>query len=62
MSPQTRVPTRLVFGPFEVNVQTGDLSRSGHRVRLPEQPFQILLMMLEHPGDVVTRQQLCEQI
>lgn len=60
--PQSQSPARLAFGPFEVNVQTGQLLNSGVRIRLSGQPFQILLILLAHPGDVVTNEQLCEQI
>jgi cholera toxin transcriptional activator len=54
--------SRLTFGPFEVNVSTGELLKGGTRVRLPGQPFAILLLMLQCPGEVVTREQLRERI
>ena len=53
---------RLTFGPFEVNASTGELLKGGIRVRLPAQPFAILLLLLQRPGELVTRQQLREQI
>ena len=46
------------FGLFELNLRAGELRRNGAKVRLQEQPFQILTMLLEHPGEVVTREQL----
>jgi TolB-like protein/DNA-binding winged helix-turn-helix (wHTH) protein/tetratricopeptide (TPR) repeat protein len=46
------------FGPFEVDVRAGELRRSGLRIRLQEQPFQVLAMLLAHPGDVVTRDEI----
>ncbi len=52
----------LVFGPFEVNGRTGELRKRGVRVRLSGQPFQILLLLLAKPGDLVTRDQLGEQL
>jgi len=55
-------PARLAFGAFEVNASTGELSKGGIGVRLGAQPFQILLILLEHPGELVTREQLREQI
>jgi eukaryotic-like serine/threonine-protein kinase len=55
-------PTRLAFGPFELNLATEELSRGGIRTRLSGQPFQILRLLLGHPGEVVTRDQLREQI
>src|SRR5271154_1321177 len=62
MPPQSQSPPRLAFGPFEVNVPAGQLLKSGVRIRLSGQPFQILLILLAHPGDVVTNEQLREQI
>jgi hypothetical protein len=53
---------RMVFGPFEVNPTAGELRKSGLRVRLSRQPFQILLTLLETPGEVVTREQLRARI
>ena len=46
------------FGNFEVNVRSGELLRDGERLRLPAQSFQILVMLLENPGEVVTRQEI----
>ena len=46
------------FGVFDVDLQTGELHRKGIRVRLQEQPFQILRMLLEHPGEVVSREDI----
>ena len=46
------------FGLFEVDRKAGELRRSGERVRLQEQPFQVLLTLLERPGEVVTREEL----
>lgn len=55
-------PARLAFGPFEVNASSGELFKHGSRVRLPKQPFQILLFLLEQPGELVTREQLLAKI
>ncbi len=43
------------FEAFVVNLRSGELCKNGERIRLPEQSFQILAMMLEHPGQVVMR-------
>ena len=51
-----------MFGPFEVNAHTGELRKRGVRVRLSGQPFQILLLLLAKPGDLVTREELREQL
>jgi DNA-binding winged helix-turn-helix (wHTH) protein len=50
------------FGPFELNSQTGELRRHGVRVRLPEQSCKVLLALLENPGELVTREDLQQQL
>jgi len=50
--------TLLRFGAFEADVQTGELRKQGKRIRLQDQPFQLLVMLLEAPGQVVTRDEL----
>src|SRR5258706_7254977 len=49
---------RIQFGVFEVDLKAGELRRNGTRIRLQEQPFQILTILLEHSGEVVTREEL----
>jgi DNA-binding winged helix-turn-helix (wHTH) protein len=53
-------PARRVvcFGVFELDLKAGELRRSGLRVKLQEQPFQILRLLLERPGDVVTHDEI----
>lgn len=46
------------FSVFDVDLRTGELRRNGSKVRLQEQPFQVLSVLLERPGEVVTREQL----
>jgi TolB-like protein/Tfp pilus assembly protein PilF len=46
------------FSGFEVHLRAGELRRNGRKVKLQEQPFQILAMLLECPGEVVTREEL----
>lgn len=46
------------FGIFEVDLRAGELRRNGMRVKLQEQPFQILALLLERPGEVVTREEV----
>src|SRR5215471_2442090 len=48
----------LRFGPFELDVRAGELRKHGIRLRLREQPVQILLLLLEHPGEVVLREEI----
>ena len=49
---------RVHFGTFEVDLRARELRRNGTRIRLQEQPFQILAMLLDRPGEVVTREEL----
>ena len=53
---------RLRFGVFEVDLRAGELTKRGQRIRLQEQPFQVLAMLLERPGELVTREELREKI
>jgi len=50
------------FGVFEVDLQEAELRKSGIRIKLQEQPFQILMMLLERPGQTVTREELRRQL
>ena len=50
------------FGLFEVDVQAGELRRDGARVSLQEQPFQVLVALLERPGELVWREDLRQQV
>src|SRR6516165_4800832 len=54
----TSRPRIIRFGPFELDVRAAELRKQGIKVRLHEQPFRILLMLLEHPGDVVLRDEI----
>jgi Tol biopolymer transport system component/DNA-binding winged helix-turn-helix (wHTH) protein len=49
---------RVCFDGFEANLRTGELHRSGRRVRLPNQSFNVLAMLLGQPGQLVTREEL----
>src|ERR1700741_3569637 len=53
---------RLRFGVFELDLRSGELLKHGLRVRLQEQPFRLLEMLLEHPGEVVTREELQKRL
>ena len=53
---------RLRFGVFELDLRAGELRKHGLRVRLQEQPFQLLAMLVEHPGEVVTREELQKKL
>src|SRR5271165_3596845 len=55
-------PSRIWFGPFEADVQSKELRKHGMRLRLPGQSFQVLTMLLDRPGELVTREELCSSL
>src|SRR5215471_8509519 len=57
--PQIRL---LRFENFEVDLRSGELRKSGVKLRFGGQPFQVLRILLEHPGDVVTREELQKRL
>jgi cholera toxin transcriptional activator len=62
-TPQPSSAGRIVrFGVFELDLVAGELRKGGARIRLQEQPFQVLAMLLERPGDVVTRDGLRQKL
>jgi DNA-binding winged helix-turn-helix (wHTH) protein len=55
--------SRIVrFGIFEVDLKAGELRRSGLKIKVQEQPFQILAVLLKHPGEVITREELRSEL
>jgi cholera toxin transcriptional activator len=50
------------FGAYEADPDSGELRKSGIRLRVQEQPFQVLLVLLEHPSEVVTREELRQKL
>ncbi len=57
---EVRPATRYRFGVFEVDSTTGELRRRGVRVKLHAQPLQVLLLLLERPGEMLTREEICK--
>jgi TolB-like protein/DNA-binding winged helix-turn-helix (wHTH) protein/Flp pilus assembly protein TadD len=55
-------PQRLRFGIFEADPRIGELTKHGKRLPLQEQPFQLLAMLLERPGELVSREELRAKI
>jgi DNA-binding winged helix-turn-helix (wHTH) protein len=53
---------RLRLGVFEMDLRAGELRKHGLKVRLQEQPFQVLAMLVEHGGEVVTREELQKKL
>lgn len=56
------LPQRVRFAPFEVDTRSGELHRHGSRIKLQQQPFQVLLLLLERAGDVVSREELGKRL
>src|SRR3954453_9572900 len=50
------------FGTFEVDPEAGELCRAGRRVNLQDQPFRLLILLLEHPGEMVARVEICQKL
>jgi DNA-binding winged helix-turn-helix (wHTH) protein/tetratricopeptide (TPR) repeat protein len=53
---------RTRFGAFEVDLRSGEVHKHGIRLKLQDQPFQVLALLLEHSGDVVTREELRQKL
>src|SRR5690349_4429507 len=49
---------RFEFGPYSLDPSSGELRKHGTRIKLQERPFRVLLMLLEVPGQVVSREEL----
>ncbi len=62
MSESSHAPKVVRFGVFDVDMQAGQLCKAGLRVKLQEQPFQVLAALLERPGEVVTREELRQRL
>lgn len=58
MAPISRDTQVIAFGPFTANLATGELWKHGEPVRLQQQPFQVLVVLLERPGELVTSRDL----
>src|SRR5262244_512062 len=50
------------FGTFRVDFRAGELLKNGRKIRLQDQPLQVLAMLLESPGEVVTREELRQKL
>lgn len=63
VTPGTESPVRLVrFDAFEVDLRSGELRKEGVLVRLAEQPFSVLALLLTEPGEVITRAELQKKL
>jgi DNA-binding winged helix-turn-helix (wHTH) protein len=50
------------FGAFEVDLRSAELRKQGLKVKIQEQPFQVLAMLLAHPGQIVTREEMRKKL
>ena len=60
--PPVPEPVRSRFGVFEADVATGELRKQGVRIKVNVQPFQVLVMLLERPGELLTREDISGQL
>jgi TolB-like protein/DNA-binding winged helix-turn-helix (wHTH) protein len=58
MGPVAPSPRLIRFGVFELDLRSGELQKQGRKIRLEGQPVQILICLLENPGELVTREEL----
>jgi Tol biopolymer transport system component/DNA-binding winged helix-turn-helix (wHTH) protein len=62
LSTSSQTPSVVRFGTYEVNLLSGELRKSGIRLKLQDRPFQILAILLEQPGQLVTREQIQKRL
>ena len=62
MDSVVRSPRVVRFGAHEVDLQAGELRKNGRKLKLSGQPIQVLAILLEHPGEVVTREELQKRL
>ncbi|MCI0621800.1 MAG: winged helix-turn-helix domain-containing protein [Acidobacteria bacterium] len=55
-------PGKIRFGVYEADLRAGELRKHGMRIRLQDQPFRVLAMLLERPGDLVTREEFRQKV
>ena len=62
MTTSAQSPSRLRFDSFEVDLRSGEMWKHGTRLRLQDQPFQVLRLLLERRGEIVTREELRQRL
>ena len=62
MPREASLPILVRFADFEINLRAGELRKRGRRIRLQEQPFRVLTMLLERSGEVVSREELRQKL
>ena len=60
VSISTQTPVR--FGTFELDLRSGELRKSGLRIKLQQQPLQVLKLLVERPGEIITREELRQEL
>jgi DNA-binding winged helix-turn-helix (wHTH) protein len=58
MTPLVESHSKVTFGHFEAHLQNGELWKAGKRIKIQSQPFKVLVALLEHPGEVVSKEEL----
>src|ERR1700691_2662663 len=53
---------RYCFGPFELDPEEGSLTRNGSRVKVQDLPYRLLVMLLERPGEILTREEVRQRL
>jgi DNA-binding winged helix-turn-helix (wHTH) protein len=54
--------TKVRFGPFELDPQSGELVKLGQKLNLHGQPIEVLSILLEHSGELITREEFCQRL
>jgi len=54
--------TRYRFGPFELNTGEDSLARNGTRVKVQDLPYRLLVMLVERPGEIITREEVRQRL
>lgn len=62
MGNAVQVPSPIRFGVFEIDLRAGELRKNGIKLKLGGQPFQVLTILLERPGEIVTREELQKRL
>jgi DNA-binding winged helix-turn-helix (wHTH) protein len=62
MPAEARASQLIHFGEFAIDPRSGELFKKGTKIKLQQQPFQVLAILLERPGDLITREELRERI
>src|SRR5215475_10079326 len=61
-SPPALRSTHIAFDKFDVDTRAGELRKNGFRIRLQAQPFRLLVLLVKNAGEVVTRDEICQEL